>query len=69
MAGVAEEHEPLAVEGARHLIEHADALLAVLDEVIVRREDAHDAALLVRRRPEDGYVIQIIPIQRLLGTA
>ena len=45
MAGVAEVHEPLAVQGAGHRLQNLDAPLAVLNQVVVRRQDARDEAL------------------------
>ena len=45
VAGEAEVDEPLAVEGAGHRLQNPDAPLAVLDQLVVGRQDAGDAAL------------------------
>ena len=45
MAGEAEVDEPLAVEGAGHVLQQPDAPLAVLDQLVVGRQDTRDAAL------------------------
>jgi hypothetical protein len=49
MAGEAEVDEPLAVESAGHRLQNLDAPLAVLDQLVVGRQDARDAALDVAR--------------------
>jgi hypothetical protein len=45
VAGEAEVDEPLAVEGAGHRLQNLDAPLAVLDQLVVGRQDARDALL------------------------
>ena len=45
VAGEAEVDEPLAVEGAGHLLQDADAPLTVLHQLVVGRQDARDPAL------------------------
>ena len=45
VAGEAEVDEPLAVEGAGHRLQNLDAPLAVLDQLVVGRQDARDAPL------------------------
>ena len=45
VAGEAEVDEPLAVEGAGHRLQNLDAPLAILDQIVVGRQDARDALL------------------------
>src|SRR5205809_3570371 len=44
VAGEAEVGEPLAIQGAGHLLQDADALLTVLHQLVVGRQDARDPA-------------------------
>ena len=50
VAGEAELDEPLAVEGAGHRLQNLDAPLAVLDQLVVGRQDARDPPLHRKRR-------------------
>jgi len=58
MPGEAEVHEPLAVDGLRHLFEDLDAPGVVLDEVIVGGEDGGDLALDGERIIRDSYFLK-----------
>ena len=49
VAGEAEVDEPLAVEGAGHLLQNPDAPLIVLDQIVVGRQDARDPPLHRKR--------------------
>ena len=48
-AGIPEMNEPLAVEGTRHILQYPDAPLAVLNQLVVGRQDARDPALYWER--------------------
>ena len=50
MAGEAEVDEPLAVEGAGHLLQDPDAPLIVLDQIVIGRQDARYPPLDGKRR-------------------
>ncbi len=53
VAGEAEVDEPLAVEGAGHRLQNPDAPLAVLDQLVVGRQDARDPPLHRQRGNAD----------------
>ncbi len=66
MAGEAEVDEPLAVEGAGHLLQDADAPLTVLHQLVVGRQDTRDSALDGERRELNRKASQVAKEQILL---
>ena len=67
MAGEAEVDEPLPIEGAGHRLQNPDAPLAVLDELIVGRQDARDAALDREGRNKEIKRQELFQAQIVLG--
>ena len=62
VTGEAKMDEPLAVEGAGHRLQDLDAPLAVLDEVVVGRQDARDALLDGERRDQNLKRIKVVSV-------
>ena len=56
VAREAEVDEPLAVEGARHILQNSDASLNVLNQIVITRQNVCDPTLKRKRRNIDWKI-------------